>query len=86
MEEKGLNKSQKKLINYIYCYQIYFSSACLKDDPKLVTKIVKELSSDATRHRFLHRNIEIRTLGFEGEFQEKYEIRWPNNGKIISVR
>ena len=24
MEEKGLNKAQKKLINAIYCYQMYF--------------------------------------------------------------
>ena len=40
MEEKGLKKAQKKLINAIYIYQIYFSSACLKDDPKLVTEIV----------------------------------------------
>ena len=59
IEEKGLKKAQKKLINAIYCYQMYFSSACVKDDPKLVKKIVKELSLDAARHRFLRRNIEI---------------------------
>ena len=57
MEEKGLKKAQKKLINIIYCYQMYFSSACVKDDPKLVKKIVKELSSDAASHHFLCRNI-----------------------------
>ena len=59
MEEKELNKAQKKLINAIYCYHMYFSSACVNDDQKLVRKIVKELSSDTSRHRFLHRNIEI---------------------------
>ena len=52
-----MKKAQKKLINTIYCYQMYFSSSCGKDEPKLVTKIVKELSSDAARHRFLCRNI-----------------------------
>ena len=41
MVEKGLKKAQKKLINAIYCYQIYFSSACVKYDPELVRKIVK---------------------------------------------
>ena len=66
MEEKGPKKAQKKLINAIYCYQMYFSSACLKDDPKMVTKIVKELSSDVARHRFLRKNIEIQTIGFGG--------------------
>ena len=86
MEEKGLKKAQKKLINAIYCYQMHFTSACVKDDPKFVTKIVKELSSDAVRHRFLCRNIEIRTIGFGGEFQDKYEITWSQNGKMGSVK
>ena len=86
MEEKGLNKAQKKLINAIYCYQIYFSSACVKDDPKVVRKIFNELSSDAARHRLLHRNIEIQTIGFGGEFQDKYETTWSHNGKMRSVK
>ena len=86
MEEKGLKKSQKNLINTIYCYQMYFSSACVKDDPKLVRKIVKELSSDAERHCFLLRKTEIQTIGFGGEFQDKYEITWSQNGKMRSVK
>ena len=57
--EKGLKKEQKNLINAIYCYQMYFSSSCAKDDPKLARKIVKELSVDAARFCFLCRNIEI---------------------------
>ena len=72
MEEKGLKKGQMKLINAIYCYQMYFSYACVKDNPKLVRKIVMELSFDAARHCFLRRNIDIRTIGFGGEFQDKY--------------
>ena len=71
MEGNGMKKGQKNLINVIYCYQMYFSSACVKNDPKLVSKIVKELSSDAARHRFLRRNIEIRTIGFGEESQTK---------------
>ena len=37
MEEKGTKKAQKKLINAIYCYQMYLSFACVKDDPQSVT-------------------------------------------------
>ena len=38
MEEKGMKKTQKKLTHTIYCYQMYFSSDCVKDDQKLVRK------------------------------------------------
>ena len=61
---------------------MYFSSTCVKDDPKLVRKIVKELSSDAERLRLLCRHIEIQTIGFGREFQDKYEITWSQNGKM----
>ena len=74
-----MKKSQKKLINAIYCYHMYFSSACVKEDPKMVRKIAKDLFLDAARHRFLCRNIDIRTIGFGGEFQDKYEIKWSQN-------
>ena len=86
MEKKRLKKAQKKLINAIYCYQVYFSYACVKDDPIMVRKIVKELSLDAARHRFLRRNIDIRTIGFGGGFQVKYEITWSQNGNMRSVK
>ena len=86
MEEKGLKKAQKKIINAIYYYQMYFSSACVKDDQKLVRKIVKELSLDAARHCFVRRIIEIQTIGFGGGFQDKHEIMWSQNGKMISVK
>ena len=86
MEEKGLKKAQKKLINSIYCYQMYFSYSCVKDDPKLVRKIFKGLSSDAARHRFLQRNVGIQTIRFGEEFQDKYEITRSQNGKMRSVK
>ena len=41
---------------------------------------------DAARIRFLRGNIEIRTIGFVGEFQDKYEITWSQNGKMRSVK
>ena len=66
MVEKGLNMAQKKLINAIYCYQMYFSSACVKDKPKLVRRIVKDLYFDAARRHFLSRNIGVQTIGFGG--------------------
>ena len=52
----------------------------------MVTKIVKELSSDAARHRQLHRSINIRKIGFGGDLWDKYEITWSQNGKNISVK
>ena len=86
LEEKGLKKAQKKLINAIYFYYMYLSSACVKDDQKLVIKIVKELSLDAARHRFLRRNIELQKIGFVGEFYDKYEITWSQNVNMGSVK
>ena len=86
MEDKGLQKAQKKLINAIYYYQMYFLSAFVKDDQKLARKIVKELFSDAERHCFLRRIIEIQTIGFGGGFQDKHEIMWSQNGKMRSVK
>ena len=41
---------------------------------------------DAARHRLLRRNIEIRTIGFGGEFQDKYEITWSKDGKLRPVK
>ena len=58
----------------------------MKDEQKLVRKIVKELSSDAARHRSLRKNIGIRTIGLVREFQDKYEITWSHNGKMRSVK
>ena len=58
----------------------------MKDDPKLVTKIVKDLSSDAERHFFLRRNIEIQTTGFGGDSEDKYEITWSQNGNMRSFK
>ena len=36
------------------------------------------------RHSLLRRNIEILTIGFGGEFWDKYETTWSQNGKKIS--
>ena len=82
MDGKGLKEAQKNLVNAIYCCQVYFSSAFVKDDPKLVRKIVKELSLGASRHCFLCRNIDILSIWFGGDFQEKYEITWSHNEKM----
>ena len=41
---------------------------------------------DAARHRFLCKNIEIQTIGFGGESQDKYEITWSQNGNMRSFK
>ena len=58
----------------------------MKYEPTFTTKTVKELSLDAARHRFLLRNIGIQIIGFGGEFWDKYEITWSQNGNKISVK
>ena len=50
-------------------------------NPKLVTKTVNSLPSDAARRRFLRTNIKIRTLGFGGEFAEKFSMTWSHKSK-----
>ena len=85
MEEKGLKKAQLKLVYAIYCYQMFNSDACVKGDPKLVTKAMRELPSDAARYRFLRNNIEARVIGFGGEF-ERFRITWSHQGKKRSVK
>ena len=81
--EEGAEEAHKRHILLPYALLICL---CEVYDPKMVRKIVKELSLDAARHRFLCRNIEIRTIGFGGEFQDKYEITWSQNGKMRSVK
>ena len=41
---------------------------------------------DSARHRFLRRNIYIRTIGFGGELRDKYGITWSENINNISVK
>ena len=58
----------------------------MKDDQKLVKKIVKELSPDAAWHCFLQRKTEIGTIWFGWEFQDKYEITWSRNRKTRLIK
>ena len=53
----------------------------MKDDPKLLGKIVKELSLDSESHHFLCRNIEILKIVFNGTSSTNMKSR----GHIIEI-
>ena len=80
----GAKKTQKNLVHAIYCYEMNNSPACVKD-PKEVTRMLKKFTSDAAKKRFLRSNIEMRVIGYGGEFLQ-FEITWSVNGKSRSVK
>ena len=85
LKRKGAEKTQKKLIHAIYCYEMNNSSACVKGDPKEVTRMLKKFTSDTAKKRFLRSNIEMRVIGYGGDFL-KFEITWSVKGKNRSVK
>jgi len=85
MERKGMVRGQKKLIHSTYRFEMYNSDACVKGNPKNVTKMLNTLPSDAAKYRVLRANIEIRVDGFGGEFK-KFAITWSTKGKRRTVK
>ena len=49
MERKGMVRGQKKLIHSTYRFEMYNSDACVKGNPKNVTKMLKTLPSDVAK-------------------------------------
>ena len=80
----GDKKTQKNLVHAKYCYEMNNSPACVKD-PKEVTRMLKKFTSDAAKKRFLRSNIEMRVIGYGGEFLQ-FEIMWLVKGKSRSVK
>jgi len=46
IKEKGLEKATEEYIDALYYYQMYFSAACWKTDPKIVATELKKLTSE----------------------------------------
>ena len=84
LAQEGDKKTQKNLVHAKYCYEMNNSPACVKD-PKEVTRMLKKFTSDAAKKRFLRSNIEMRVIGYGGEFLQ-FEITWSVKGKSRSVK
>ena len=80
--EKGMNKLQGLLIHAIYRHGQYFSKACVKGDVRQVHLILRSLRTPTAQRRFLRSNIEMRTLGLDGVFANRFTITWSVRGGL----
>jgi hypothetical protein len=83
IREKNLEKATEEYIDALYYYQMYFSPACWKTDPKVVAKELKKLTSETMKHSALKENITIRVKGMSWEW---YWHAWSKDGKKFSVQ
>ena len=74
VKEVGMRKSQKKLIHSIYRHRQFWSKRCLKGNFKRVKQMLRKLSSDTARRRFLQEQIEMRVDGLGGDFAKCFSI------------
>ena len=68
--EKGLKTSRKKLIHSICRHNQYWSKAYVKGDLHQIGKTVRRIPSEASMHRLLQGNIEMRVGGLRDNFAE----------------
>jgi hypothetical protein len=83
IKEKGLEKATEDYIDALYYYQMYFSPACWKTDPKIVATELKKLTSENMRYSALKENILIRVKGMSWEWCRH---AWSKDGKKYSVK
>ena len=83
IKEKGLEKATEEYIDALYYYQMYFSPACWKTDPKIVAKELKKLTSESMRYSALKENITIRVKGLSWEWCRH---AWSKDGRKYSVQ
>ena len=83
IKEKGLEKATEEYIDTLYYYQMYFSAACGKTDPKIVATELKKLTSENMRYSALKENIMIRVKGMSWEWCRH---AWSKDGKNYSVK
>ena len=82
-KEKNMEKASDEFIESTYLIRMYNSDACMKDDPKNVTDMLKKLTSKAAKLRALKTNISIRVKGFNWEWCHH---AWSKNGVEYSVK
>ncbi len=62
--ELGEKKAAEKTIERIFFRKLYDSEYCMKGDPKVVARKLKQLKSESAKRDALKNNIYIRTKGF----------------------
>jgi len=83
IKEKGLEKATEEDIDALYYYQMYFSAACWKTDPKIVVTELKKLTPENMRYSALKENIMIRVKGVSWEWCCH---AWSKDGRKYSVK
>jgi hypothetical protein len=83
IKEKNLERAIEEYIDALYYYQMYFSPACWKGDPKIVATELKKLTSETMRYSALKENIMIRVKGLSWE---RCHHAWSKDGKKYSVK
>ena len=81
-KEKNLARATEEYIEGTYLIHMYHSDACVKGDPKLVTKMLKKLGSETAQYNFLKCNINIRVRGFGWSWAHH---AWSKDGSRYSV-
>ena len=81
--EKNMEKATEEYIEAMFLIKMYNSDACLKDDPKNVTKLMKKLKSETARYDALKKNITIQVKGFGWEWCHH---AWSKNGRKYSMK
>jgi hypothetical protein len=82
IKEENLEKATEEYIDalYYYYYQMYFSPACWKNDPKVVARELRKLTSETMRYSALKENITIQVKGLSWEWCQH---AWSKNGKKV---
>ena len=79
IKENGLEKATEEYIDALYYYQIYFSTACWKNDPKIVASTeLKKLTLETMKYSALKENIMIQVKGLSWEWCHH---AWSKDGK-----
>ena len=79
IKEKSLEKATEEYIDALYYYQIYFSTACWKNDPKIVASTeLKKLTLETMKYSALKENIMIQVKGLSWEWCHH---AWSKDGK-----
>ena len=81
--EKNMEKATEEYIEAMFLIKMYNSDACVKDDPKNVTKLMKKLKSETAQFDALKKNINIQVKGFGWEWCHH---AWSKNGSKYSVK
>ena len=83
LKEKNLECAMEAYIDGLYYYQMYFLPACWKDDRRVVTKLLKKITSDTAKYNALKENIMIRLKEFSWDWCKH---PWSKDGRKYTIK